>query len=133
MLGVPSNLIFTLHSLNYTSRGKTYTSSVLFLRVTAFFCIAHRKIGRPGGGLCHCKISILIFALLRICALSVQSLHWNCIFYIAKKNVFCSVKNVNALCLFWAASWSRVFFTLHCKTKQCKTERMFWVVKLQFL
>ena len=27
-----------------------------------------------------------------------------------------------------AASWSSVNFTLHCKTKQCKTERMFWVV-----
>ena len=28
--------------------------------------------------------------------------------------------------LFFAASWSSVIFTLHCKTKQCKTERMFW-------
>ena len=30
MLGVPSNLIFTMHCLNYTSHGKTYSSSVLF-------------------------------------------------------------------------------------------------------
>ena len=85
-LASPGNLISTMHCLNYTSHGKTYSSSVLFCVSLHFFCTAHRKIRRPGGGLCHCKISILIFALLRICELAVQFLHWNCNFYTAKQN-----------------------------------------------
>ena len=44
MLGVPSNLIFTVLCLNYTSHGKTHSSSDLFLGVIALFCTAHRKI-----------------------------------------------------------------------------------------
>ena len=52
---------------------------------------------------------------------TVQFLHWSCNFYTTWKTVFCSVKNA-MICLFLAASWSSVYFTLHCKTKQCKTE-----------
>ena len=55
------NLIFTVPCLNYTSHGKTSSSSVLFCVSLHFFCTAHRKIRRPGGGLCHCKGSVLIF------------------------------------------------------------------------
>ena len=40
--------------------------------------------------------------------------HWNCNFYTAWKTVFCSVK-IAMFCLFVAASWSSVNFTLHCK------------------
>ena len=40
--------------------------------------------------------------------------------------MFLQCKDCNALVFFLAASWSSVIFTLHCKTKQCKTERMFW-------
>ena len=74
-----------------------------------FFALRTEKIRRPGGGLCHCKISILIFALLRICEKAVQFLHWNCKFYTASKTEFCSVK-IAMLCLCVTASWSSVFF-----------------------
>ena len=111
MLGVPSNLISTTHCLNYTSHGKTYSSSVLFLRVIAFFLhCAHRKIRRPGGGLCHCKISIFIFALLRICEIAVLFFYTGiAIFTLLSKTEFCSVK-IAMLCLCVTASWSSVFF-----------------------
>ena len=46
-------------------------------------------------------------------------------FTLLRKIVFCSII-IAMLWLFLAASWSSVIFTLHCKTKQCKTERMFW-------
>ena len=41
--------------------------------------------------------------------------------------MYCSVK-IAMLCQFLAASWRSVNVTLRCKTKQCKTERMFWVL-----
>ena len=88
-----------------------------------FFCTAHRTVDVQEEVLAICKISILIFALLLICEISVQFLHWNDNFYTARKTVFCSVK-IALLWLFLAASWH-----WNCETKQCKTERMFWVVR----
>ena len=44
MLGVPSNLFFKMHCLNHTSRGKAYSSSVLSLRVIAFFALHTEKL-----------------------------------------------------------------------------------------
>ena len=81
---------------------KTYSSSVsFFLRVIAFFALRTEKMRRPGGGLCHCKISILIFALLRICEISVQCFTLELQFFtLLGKTVFCS-KNCNALAIFW--------------------------------
>ena len=52
--------------------------------------------------------------------------HWNCNFYTAWKTVLYSLKKLQCIVYFLAASWSSVF-SLHCRTKQCKTERMFWV------
>ena len=91
-----------------------------FLRVIAFFCTAHRKIRRPGGGLCHCKISILIFALLRICEIALQFLHWNCNFYTAWKTKFCSVKNCNALSMCDCILEQCIFYTGIVKRSSAK-------------
>ena len=44
MLGVPSNLISTVHCLNYTSHGKTYSSSVLFCVSLHFFALRTEKL-----------------------------------------------------------------------------------------
>ena len=51
------------------------------------------------GWLCHCQISIFIFAILRICALSVHLSHWNCNFLPCQK-ICLAVQNCNALAMF---------------------------------
>ena len=43
MLGVPSNLIFAVHCVNYTSHGKFYSSSVLFCVSLHFFALRTEK------------------------------------------------------------------------------------------
>ena len=120
MLGVPSNLISTMHCLNYTSAWQNVLQQCSFLRVIAFFCTAHRKIRRPGGGLCHCKISILIFALLRICEIAVQFLHWNCNFYTAWKTEFLQCKNCNALSMCDCILEQCIFYTGIVKRSSAK-------------
>ena len=56
----------------------------------------------------------------------MQVFHWNCNFYTVRKVCFLAKQKIALLRLFSAASWSRVFLHWNCKTKQCKTERMFW-------
>ena len=62
------------------------TPAVYLLRVIAFFALGTEKLDVQEHVFAVCKMSILMFALLRICALSVQVLHRNCKFYTARKN-----------------------------------------------
>ena len=72
---------------------KRYSSSVLFLRIISFFALRTDNLNVQEEVFAIAKISILIFALLRIRELSVQFLHWNCtIFTLLRKTVFCSEK-----------------------------------------
>ena len=74
------------------------TQCILF-RVIACFCNAHCKMRRPGRCLCHCAISIVIFAVLRICAFTMQFLPWDCKFYTARK-VCLAVQKLHPLVMF---------------------------------
>ena len=122
MLGVPSNLFFTVPFYKIRLRQSKRTPAVFFC-VPLYFCNAHFYIRRPGRCLCHCKISVLIFAMLRICASSVQfftlDLHFSC-----QKSMFRSSK-VAMFWLFSAASRSSVFFTGTAKRRSAKQRHLF--------
>ena len=85
-----------------------------------------RRLGRC---LCHCTLSILNFCnASNLCIISAIFYTGVAILPLPEKHVF-AVQNIAMLGLFSAASRSSViFFFWNCKTKQCKTERMFWVL-----
>ena len=101
---------FTSPDSNFELRRvKTYSSGVSCCRVNACFCNAHHPIRRPGRCLCHCK-EAFFFAILRICALSMQAVTVTAYCTLLEKYVL-QHKNCTVL-FFWAPFWTSVSFTL---------------------
>ena len=78
-----SNFYNALFKLHFAWQ---YVLQQCFFCMSLFFLHCAQKIRRPGGGLCHFNISIVIFALLRICEISVH------FFTLLRQTVFCSVE-----------------------------------------
>ena len=105
---------------NETSTIKTYCNNV-FLRVIACFAMRTAKSDVHRGVFAIVKQAILILAMLRVCALSVEMFAGIAILH-CWESMFCRAK-LALLWIFSAAPRSSVFFHWSCQTTQCKTAR----------
>ena len=124
MLGVPSNPMFHNSSLKIRLRLSKLTPAVYF-PCHCIFCRAHFQIGRAERCLCHCKISVLMFAMLRICALSVQCCTVELLCLQCQKSMFCNSKNYNFWAIFGCNSEQRIFCTGAAKRHSAKQRHIF--------